>query len=77
MCLDAEGNLYVANYGMKQVQVLNPQGKLIRRYKGGNLSTTNVAFDGPNMDQLFVTGALGGEQSEGCSGCISKESAAL
>jgi gluconolactonase len=65
ICLDAEGNLYVAHYGMKQVQVLNPQGKLIRRYKGGNLSTTNVAFGGPNMDQLFVTGALGGEQSEG------------
>ena len=50
---------------MKQVQVLSPQGKLIRRYQGGNLTTTNVAFGGPHMDQLYVTGALGGEQSEG------------
>jgi len=65
MCLDAEGNLYVAHYGMKQVQVLNPQGKLVRRYPGGNLTTSNVAFGGPNMDQLYVTGALGGEHSEG------------
>jgi gluconolactonase len=62
MCLDADGNLYVAHYGMHQVQVLNPQGKLIRRYEGGNLTTSNVAFGGAKMDQLYVTGALGGEQ---------------
>jgi len=65
MCLDADGNLYVAHYGMKQVDVLSPLGKLIRRYEGGNLSTTNVAFGGPNMNQLYITGALRGEQSEG------------
>ena len=28
MCLDADGNLYVAHYGMHQVQVLSPEGKL-------------------------------------------------
>ena len=27
MCLDADGNLYVAHYGMKQVQVLDPSGQ--------------------------------------------------
>jgi len=37
MCLDAAGNLYVAHYGMKQVQVLSPAGKLIRQYDGGNV----------------------------------------
>ncbi len=56
MCLDAEGNLYVAHYGMRQVQVVSPEGKVIRRYPGGNLTTSNVAFAGPNLDQLFVTG---------------------
>lgn len=65
MCLDAAGNLYVAHYGMKQVQVLNPEGMLIARYAGGNLTTSNVAFGGPNMNQLFVTGGLGAEASEG------------
>lgn len=65
MCLDAEGNLYVAHYGMKQVQVLDPTGKLIRRYPGGNMTTSNVAFGGPNMDQLFVTGGLGAEAGAG------------
>jgi gluconolactonase len=59
MCLDAAGNLYVAHYGMKQVQVLSPEGKLLRRYDGGNLLTSNVAFAGPNMDQLYVTGGAG------------------
>lgn len=58
MCLDQSGNLYVAHYGMKQVQVLDPHGKLIARYDGGNLTTSNVAFGGPQMDQLFITGAL-------------------
>jgi gluconolactonase len=65
MCLDAAGNLYVAHYGMKQVQVLDPQGKLIRRYGGGNMTTSNVAFGGPKHDQLFVTGGLGAEAGAG------------
>jgi hypothetical protein len=52
---------------MKQVQVVNPEGKVIRRYPGGNLTTSNVAFGGPKMNQLYVTGALGayGSGSQG------------
>jgi gluconolactonase len=61
MCLDADGNLYVAHYGMRQVQVLNRQGAVLRRYAAGNLTTSNVAFGGPKMNQLYVTGALGDE----------------
>lgn len=59
MCLDTAGNLWIAHFGMKQVQVLSPEGKLLRRYDGGNLLTSNVAFAGPNMDQLYVTGGYG------------------
>jgi gluconolactonase len=65
MCLDAAGNLYVAHYGMKQVQVLDPSGKLIRQYDGGNVTTSNVAFGGPKIDQLFITGGIGPEAGEG------------
>lgn len=65
MCLDAAGNLYVAHYGMKQVQVLDPSGKLIRQFDGGNTTTSNVAFGGPKMDQLFITGGLGPEAGPG------------
>jgi gluconolactonase len=62
ICLDAAGNLYVAHYGMKQVQVVDPNGKVIRRYDGGNLTTSNVAFGGAKHDQLFITGGLHGEK---------------
>lgn len=65
MCLDAAGNLYVAHYGMKQVQVLSPVGKLLRQYDGGNVTTSNVAFGGPKHDQLFITGGIGKEAGEG------------
>jgi gluconolactonase len=58
MCSDAKGNLYVAHYGMGQVQVLDPSGKLLRSYRVGNQLTSNVAFGGPKHDQLFVTGAI-------------------
>lgn len=66
MCLDEAGNLYVAHYGMRQVQVLESNGKLVARLPGGNLTTSNVAFGGPNRDQLFVTGGL--EQERGGGG---------
>jgi gluconolactonase len=56
IALDAEGNLFIAHYGMRQVQVVSPQGKLIRRYPGGNLTTSNVAFAGTAMDRLYMTG---------------------
>lgn len=65
MALDEAGNLYVAHYGMGQVQVLDPSGKLIRRLPGGNLRTSNVAFGGPRMNELYITGSLGGEGTPG------------
>jgi gluconolactonase len=65
MCLDAAGNVYVAHYGMTQVQVLDPQGKLLRSYAGGNMRTSNVAFGGPNRDQLFVTGGINADGNPG------------
>lgn len=58
MCLDAAGNLYVAHYGMRQVQVLDPAGRLIRTFPSGALRTSNVAFAGPAMDTLYVTGGI-------------------
>jgi gluconolactonase len=56
IALDAEGNLFVAHFGMRQVQVISPTGKLLRSYPGGNLTTSNLAFAGPAMDQLYMTG---------------------
>ena len=41
---------------MRQIQVVSPEGKLIKRYPGGNLTTSNVAFAGAAMDKLYTTG---------------------
>lgn len=65
LCLDATGNLYVAHYGMRQVEVLNTDGQLIRRYNSGNLTTSNCAFGGPKLDRLFISGGLGTEDGKG------------
>jgi gluconolactonase len=63
MCLDRDGHLFVAHYGMRRVQVLDRKGTLLRSYAAGNLTTSNVAFGGPRMDQLYVTGALADERT--------------
>lgn len=65
ICLDSEGRLYVAHYGMRQVQVISPQGEIIRRYRAGNLLTSNVAFAGEGLKTLLVTGALNAEGKPG------------
>jgi gluconolactonase len=66
MCLDQHGNLYIAHYGMKMVEVLSKRGRLIRQFPAGALTASDVAFGGPKMDQLFITGGLGPPgQSEG------------
>ena len=65
MCLDAAGNLYVAHYGMNSVQVLSPEGKMLRTYVTGNQLTSNVAFGGRKHDHLFVTGAINADAKPG------------
>ncbi len=56
MALDVAGNLYVAHYGKSAVQVLAPDGELLRTLPGGNVATSNVAFGGAEMDDLYMTG---------------------
>lgn len=56
IALDARGNLWVAHFGARKVRVLDPAGRLIGSYDGGNLTTSNLCFGGPKWDQLYVTG---------------------
>jgi gluconolactonase len=65
MSIDTQGNLYVAHYGMGQVQVLNPKGQLLRRYSSGNLTSSNCAFAGSNLKYLFITGGVQREEGQG------------
>jgi gluconolactonase len=65
ICLDEAGNLYVAHYGMREVQVLSPEGKLLARLPAGNLTASNVAFGGHERSHLFVSGGLEGWPGKG------------
>jgi len=58
MCLDAEGNLYVAHYGAGCVVVIDPAGKQIGQLRAGGQNPTNCCFGPPDGEAarcLFVT----------------------
>lgn len=59
MALDEAGNLYVAHYGTGRVRVLDPAGELVASLPGAGIFTSNVAFAGPEMNSLYVTGSIG------------------
>jgi sugar lactone lactonase YvrE len=65
MTLDASGRLYVAHYGCGRVEVLDTVGHLLRRYTAGNQLASNVAFGGPNLGDLYVTGTPGEKTGPG------------
>jgi gluconolactonase len=56
LALDATGNLYVAHLNTGNVEVLSPQGKILRSLSTGLYDVSNLAFRG---SQLFVTGSIG------------------
>lgn len=56
--IDTKGNVYVAHLGTSHVLVLNPKGRLVQTLNGGNYDVSNLAFGGPDMAQLFVTGSI-------------------
>jgi gluconolactonase len=65
MTADANGHLFVAHYGVGLVEVLDSTGHLLRRYPAGSPLSSNVAFGGPHLDELYITGASGAESGPG------------
>ena len=59
MALDSDGNVYVAHLGMSAVQVLTPEGNLLRTLPAGNYDASNLAFDPRRPGDLYVTGSVG------------------
>lgn len=57
MCVDAEGNLWVAHVGGRRVAKLNPQGDLIGEIPVPAKAVTSVAFGGPGHDELYIVTA--------------------
>lgn len=59
MAVDSNGRVYVAHLGTGTVKVLSKDGRLVETLEAGVYDASNLAFGGPKMDQLFVTGATG------------------
>lgn len=56
--LDAEGMLWVANWGTACVTRWNPKtGEMLAKYDLPALNITSVAFGGKDLDELYVTSA--------------------
>ena len=55
MRCDTRGNLYVTRYGLGQIDVVSPTGKLVRSVKTRGLKTSNIAFGGPDGKTAYVT----------------------
>jgi gluconolactonase len=65
MTLDEEGRIYIAHNGLGRIEVLDSTGRVLARYPAGNRLASNVAFGGPNLVDLYVTGSPGEKSGPG------------
>jgi sugar lactone lactonase YvrE len=57
MCVDAAGNLWIANWGGGRVECRTPAGDLLATVAVDAPHTTCVAFAGPGLETLVITTA--------------------
>lgn len=58
MCIDSEGNLWIAFYGAGRVACYHPEsGKQLLEIKVPARNSTSCCFGGPDMNVLFITSA--------------------
>lgn len=65
MTLDEAGRLYIAHNGVGRIEVFDAAGHLLTQYAAGNLLASNVAFGGPSLGDLYVTGSPGEKSGPG------------
>jgi len=65
MCVDAEGNLWIAIWGGGQVRCYSPSGALSAVVTVPAVNTTSATFIGPDLDTLLITTADSGEPDSG------------
>jgi sugar lactone lactonase YvrE len=58
LCVDAEGNLWVAVWGAGEVRHLTPDGELLGVVRVAAPYTSCVTFAGPGLDRLVITTAI-------------------
>jgi D-xylonolactonase len=64
MCLDVEGNLWIALWGGASVVQLDTNGKLLRKIPIPARNVTNLCFCGSGLDRLLVSTASIGLSEE-------------
>lgn len=57
MCVDVDGNLWVAHVGGRRVAKLSPTGELIGEIPVPAKAVTSAAFGGPDHDELYIVTA--------------------
>ena len=57
MCVDADGNLWVAHVGGRRVVKLSPTGDLLDEIPVPAKAVTSVAFGGPEMSDMYIVTA--------------------
>ena len=55
MCVDSQGNLYVAIYSGGIIRVVSPDGRHLRDIPAGGAGPTNCCFGGPDLKTLYIT----------------------
>ncbi|MCF6472880.1 SMP-30/gluconolactonase/LRE family protein [Nonomuraea sp. MG754425] len=64
MCADADGNLWIANWGRGRVECRTTRGKLLATVETGAPHTSCPVFAGPDLDVLVITTATAGLPDE-------------
>jgi sugar lactone lactonase YvrE len=57
LCVDSDGNLWIAMWGAGQVRCYSPAGEQLAVVEVAAPNTTSVAFVGPGLDTLLITTA--------------------
>ncbi|WP_337044666.1 SMP-30/gluconolactonase/LRE family protein [Emticicia sp. 17c] len=55
MRCDAKGNLYIARWGMGQIDIVSPEGKVLRSVLMKGKQTSNICFGGKDGKTCYVT----------------------
>ncbi|HEV7178530.1 MAG TPA: SMP-30/gluconolactonase/LRE family protein [Candidatus Baltobacteraceae bacterium] len=69
--VDAQGRIYVANHGAREVLVYGPDGALVNRLDAGNRAASHVAF-APDGSTLYVSGGIESEEGAGAIFAIAR-----
>jgi sugar lactone lactonase YvrE len=57
LCVDADGNLWVAHVGGRRVVKLSPAGDELDHIPVPAKAVTSVAFGGPDLDEMYIVTA--------------------